>query len=143
MATGGSDPFRDGVRAVTGILGALKDAIEEQFDDLRAQGDLAPDKAREAARSTMRKAQETVDEMRDRLDFVTRREFDALRIQVEELTRRLDAHQGSPQHAAGGASQPAEAPDGPTSPPPDATDHSDGPEPSTDDGRHDFHVEGE
>jgi polyhydroxyalkanoate synthesis regulator phasin len=86
-----SDPFREGVRAITGILGALKDAIEETFDDLRQQGDLSPEKARDAARSTMKRAQEAVDDVRDRLDFVSRREFDALRAEVGELRRRLDA----------------------------------------------------
>jgi hypothetical protein len=142
MATGGSDPFREGVRAVTGLLGALKDALEEQFEDLRAQSDLAPDKAREAARSTMRKAQETVDEMRDRLDFVPRREFDALKAEVEALARRLDAHQGGPAHAdadgpkpeGGGTSRPAD--------PADAGGPS-GDETSVEDGSHDFHIEGE
>jgi polyhydroxyalkanoate synthesis regulator phasin len=84
------DPIRDGVRAITGILGALKDAIEETFDDLRQQGDLSPEKARDAARSTMRRAQDAVDDVRDRLDFVSRREFDTLRDEVAELRRRLD-----------------------------------------------------
>jgi polyhydroxyalkanoate synthesis regulator phasin len=98
------DPFREGVRAITGILGALKDAIEETFDDLRQQGDLSPEKAREAARSTMRKAQDAVDDVRDRLDFVSRREFDALRVEVAELKARLDA--ASPP-AAGNASDSA------------------------------------
>lgn len=85
-----SDPIREGVRAVTGILGALKDAIEETFDELKQQGDLSPEKAREAARSTMKRAQDAVDDVRDRLDFVSRREFDALRAEVGELRRRLD-----------------------------------------------------
>lgn len=143
MATGRSDPFRDGVRAVTGILGALKDAIEEQFDDLRAQGDLAPDKAREAARSTMRKAQETVDEMRDRLDFVPRREFDALKAEVEALTRRLDAHQGAPGHAAADSVADQAASDTAEPPVSDATVEPRPAEKPTEDDPHDFHIEGE
>ena len=100
------DPFREGVRAITGILGALKDAIEETFDDLRQQGDLSPEKAREAARSTMRRAQDAVDDVRDRLDLVSRREFDALREEVAELKRRLDASRPS---AAGSAAPAAES----------------------------------
>ena len=90
-----NDPFREGVRAVTGFLGALKDAIEEQFDELRESGDLSPERAREAARSTMRKAQDTVEDVKDRLDFVTRREFDDLREEVAALRRQLAAHAGS------------------------------------------------
>jgi polyhydroxyalkanoate synthesis regulator phasin len=89
------DPFREGVRAITGILGALKDAIEETFDELRQEGDLSPERAREAARSTVRKAQEAVDDVRDRLDFVPRREFEQLREEVAELRQRLDALRGS------------------------------------------------
>lgn len=96
-----SDPFREGVRAVTGFLGALKDAIEESFDDLREKGDLSPERAKEAARSTMKKAQETMDEMRDRLDFVTQKEFDALRDEVAALRKELEAHR-----AAGGTAHP-------------------------------------
>jgi polyhydroxyalkanoate synthesis regulator phasin len=87
-----ADPFRDGVRAVTGVLGALKDAIEETFDELRERGDISPERAREAARSTVKKAQEAVDDVRGRLDFVSRREFDDLRAEVEALRLRLDAH---------------------------------------------------
>jgi polyhydroxyalkanoate synthesis regulator phasin len=107
------DPFREGVRAITGILGALRDAIEETFDDLKQQGDLSPEKAKEAARSTMRRAQEAVDDMRDRVDFVSRRDFDALRDEVAELRRRLDTMGGTPPASAGGP-----PPDGPGSTPP-------------------------
>ena len=117
------DPFREGVRAITGILGALRDAIEESFDDLKQQGDLSPEKAKEAARSTMRRAQEAVDDMRGRVDFVPRREFDALREEVAELRRRLDAAGAS---SAAGATPPPPAsppPGGPAGPPPP----SDGP----------------
>jgi polyhydroxyalkanoate synthesis regulator phasin len=91
-----SDPFREGVRAITGILGALKDAIEETFDDLKQQGEISPEKAKEAARSTMRRAQEAVDDVRDRIDFVSRRDFDALREEVAELRRRLDTMGAAP-----------------------------------------------
>jgi polyhydroxyalkanoate synthesis regulator phasin len=98
-----NDPFREGVRAVTGFLGALKDAIEEQFDELRESGDLSPERAREAARSTMRKAQDTVEDVKDRLDFVTRREFDDLREEVAALRRQLDAHAATAHTTPGGA----------------------------------------
>jgi polyhydroxyalkanoate synthesis regulator phasin len=100
------DPFREGVRAITGILGALKDAVEETFDELRQQGDLSPERAREAARSTVRRAQEAVDDVRDRLDFVPRREFDLLREEVAELRRRLDALGGSAGPSTGDTTPP-------------------------------------
>jgi polyhydroxyalkanoate synthesis regulator phasin len=97
--------FREGVRTVAGILGALKDAVEESFDELRARGDLSPERAREAARATMQRAQEELDSVRDRLDFVSRREFDALRAEVDTLRARLDAHSHPHTHAQGGATQ--------------------------------------
>lgn len=94
------DNLREGVRTVAGILGALKDAIEESFDELRQRGDLSPERAREAARSTMQRAQEEMDSMRERFDFVTRRELDALRAEVDALRARLDAHAQGGQHHA-------------------------------------------
>ena len=84
--------LREGVRTVAGILGALKDAVEESFDELRARGDLSPERAREAARATMQRAQEELENVRERFDFVSRKEFDALRAEVDALRARLDAH---------------------------------------------------
>ena len=81
--------LREGVRALTGILGAFKDAVEESFEDLRARGDLSPEAAREAARSTMKRAQEGMGDMRDRLDFVTRKEYEELRAEVDMLKQRM------------------------------------------------------
>lgn len=86
------DNLREGVRTVAGILGALKDAVEESFDELRQRGDLSPERAKEAARATVQRAQEEMEGMRDRLDFVSRKELDALRAEVDALRVRLDAH---------------------------------------------------
>jgi polyhydroxyalkanoate synthesis regulator phasin len=104
--------LRDGVRAIFGVVGALKDAIEETFQELLDQGELSPERAREAAPSTVKRAQDTVEDMRDRLDFITRREFDELRAEVEQLRRALDA-----QSAAGATQATTPAPE-PTAPPP-------------------------
>jgi len=104
------DAFREGVRAVTGILGALRDAVEQTFDDLREKGDLSPERAREAARDTMRRAQEAVDEVRERLEFVPRREFEELRAEVAALRQELEAHRSQAVHHThsneGGSSTP-------------------------------------
>lgn len=104
--------IRDGMRAIVGVVGALKDAIEETFQELLDQGELSPERAREAARSTVKRAQDTVDEMRDRLDFVTRREFESLRDQVAALERQLQEHRaaGGGADAAAAAAPPAAAP---------------------------------
>lgn len=100
------DAFREGVRSVAGVLGAVVETLEQTFADLREGGDLSPDRAREAARSTVKKAQEAVEDLRDRVDFVTRREFDELRAEVASLRAAVDAL-GGPPAAAGdaGASQ--------------------------------------
>lgn len=95
------DNIREGVRTVAGILGALKDAVEETFDDLRTHGDLSPERAREAARATMQRAQDELEGMRERFDFVSRRELDALRAEVEALRARLDAHSHPHTHEGG------------------------------------------
>lgn len=92
------DAFREGVRAITGILGALRDAVEQTFDDLREKGDLSPERAREAARDTMRRAQEAVEDVRERLELVPRREFEELRAEVAALRRELETHREQPVH---------------------------------------------
>ncbi len=97
------DNLREGVRTVAGILGALKDAVEETFDDLRAHGDLSPERAREAARATMQRAQEEMENMRERFDFVSRRDFDALRAEVDALRARVESHSHPHTHEAGGS----------------------------------------
>lgn len=95
---GGTDPgdtLRDGVRAVTGILGAFKDAIEQTFNDLSESGDISPERARDAARDAMKRAQDSVDDMRGRLDFVPRREFDALKAEVATLRAQVERQHGT------------------------------------------------
>lgn len=97
--------LKEGVRAVTGILAALKDAIEETIDDIKVRGDLDPNRAKQAAKDTMNRAQEKFDEMKERVDFVPRKEYDALRAEVEALRARVAAletrHAGPHGHAHG------------------------------------------
>jgi polyhydroxyalkanoate synthesis regulator phasin len=83
--------IKEGVRAVTGILAALKDAIEETIDDIKVRGDLDPDRAKQAAKDTMNRAQEKFDEMRERVDFVPRKEYEALRAEIDALRARVAA----------------------------------------------------
>lgn len=95
--------IKEGVRAVTGMLAALKDAIEETIEDLKERGDLSPERAKQAAKDTMKRAQDAVEDMRERVDFVPRKEFDALRAEVEALRVRVGTleskHAGQPGHA--------------------------------------------
>ncbi|HUE76410.1 MAG TPA: hypothetical protein VMM83_00585 [Longimicrobiales bacterium] len=91
---GVGDEVRDGIRAGLGILGALKDAVEETVQDMLDRGELSPDRAREAVRTTMDRAQAAFDDARTRLDFVPRREFEALQAEVAALRLRLDGLEG-------------------------------------------------
>jgi polyhydroxyalkanoate synthesis regulator phasin len=88
------DAAREWVRATTGILAAFKEAIEETIDEMRERGDVAPERAKEAVRSTMRKAQQAVEDTRERLDFAPRRELDELRSEVADLRRRVTELEG-------------------------------------------------
>jgi polyhydroxyalkanoate synthesis regulator phasin len=117
-----ADGLRDGMRAVVGVLGAFKEAIEQTFEELKQQGELSPERAKRAAQSTMRRAQETVDEVRDRLDFVSRREFDELRADMERMRAEI-------QELRGGGSG-SQAPEGSKEGPMDssATHAADGPD---------------
>jgi polyhydroxyalkanoate synthesis regulator phasin len=97
------DTFREGVRAVSGIIGAFKDAIEDTFRELSDRGDIAPDRARDAARDAMRRAQEAVEDMRTRVDFITRREYDALKKEIDELRAQVERHMSHGTHHSHGA----------------------------------------
>ncbi len=83
------DEVREGIRAGIGILSAVKDAIEETVEDMMDRGELSQDRAREAVRTTMERAQAAFDDARTRLEFVPRREFDELAEDVAELRRRV------------------------------------------------------
>jgi polyhydroxyalkanoate synthesis regulator phasin len=97
--------IKEGVRAVTGILAALKDAIEETIDDIKVRGDLDPNRAKQAAKDTMNRAQTAFDEMRERVDFVPRKEFDALRAEGDALRARVAALETKHAGPHGGAQE--------------------------------------
>ena len=105
------DAIREGVRALTGVLGAFKDAIEQTFDDLSKRGDLTPERARESASDAMKRVQDAFDEMRGRVDFVTRREFDALKQEISELRAYIERHTSQRTHQPD-AVPPGDAPRG-------------------------------
>jgi polyhydroxyalkanoate synthesis regulator phasin len=115
------DEVREGIRAGIGILSALKDAIEETVQDMTDRGELSQERAREAVRTTMERAQEAFEEARWRLDFVPRREFEALKAEVADLRARIARHEtvghglGAEDHPPSEADQPGMGGDIPVS----------------------------
>jgi polyhydroxyalkanoate synthesis regulator phasin len=81
--------IKEGVRAVTGILAALRDAIEETIGDIKERGDLDPDRVKQAAKDTMHRAEGAFEDMKERVDFVARKDFEALRAELEALRTRV------------------------------------------------------
>ncbi|HYH83547.1 MAG TPA: hypothetical protein VEX86_27380 [Longimicrobium sp.] len=84
----------EGIRAGIGILAAFKDALEETIDEAVERNEINPDRAKTALTGALGRAQGVFDEVRERIDVVPRKEFDALRAEVEELRRRLDRLDG-------------------------------------------------
>ncbi len=87
---GTREKVSDGIRQGLGVLSAFKDALEETIQEARDRGDLSPERAKEALRSAMTRAQEAAGEARERFDFVPRADFDELRERVEECRVRLE-----------------------------------------------------
>jgi polyhydroxyalkanoate synthesis regulator phasin len=81
--------IKEGVRAVTGILAALRDAIEETIGDIKERGDLDPERVKQAAKDTMHRAEGAFEDMKERVDFVPRKDFDAMRAELEALRVRV------------------------------------------------------
>lgn len=95
-----SGGIAEGIRTGIGMLAAFKDALEETLEEAIARGDLSPERARSVVRDTASRVQSTLDEARERLEVVSRRDFDALRREVEELRARLDRAEGLPTDAS-------------------------------------------
>lgn len=84
----------DGIRTGIGVLTAFKDALEETIDEAIARGDLSPERAKTLARDAAGRLQDSLGEVRERLDVVPRKEFDALSLEVEQLRLRIEALEG-------------------------------------------------
>jgi polyhydroxyalkanoate synthesis regulator phasin len=81
----------DGITQGIGVLSAFKDALEETINEARERGDLSSDRAKEAMKGALSRAQEAAEGARERLDFVTQRDFDALGDVVEGIRARVAA----------------------------------------------------
>ncbi|UCC26297.1 MAG: hypothetical protein JSU98_04180 [Gemmatimonadales bacterium] len=85
-----------------GVLSAFKEALEETISEARERGDLSADRAREAMKSAVERARDATSDARDRFDFVTQAEFDALVRRVRELEERMDPSKARPEGDATG-----------------------------------------
>ena len=81
----------DGIRQGIGVLSAFKDALEETINEARERGDLSSDRAKEVMKGALHKAQEAAEGARERLDFVTQKDFEGLTSAVDALKERVGA----------------------------------------------------
>ena len=99
--------IKEGLKAGLGILSALKEALEETFEEVMKERDFGPDRARDAFKETVKRAQDAMDGAKDRLDFVPRKDFDALRAQVDALRQQMELHLSAAVHHSHGPVDPA------------------------------------
>jgi len=85
------DKVSDGIKQGIGVLTAFKDALEETINEARERGDLSSERAKEVMKDALHKAHEAAEGARDRLDFVSQKEFDGLAAGVERIKERLGA----------------------------------------------------
>lgn len=114
---GKREGFSEGVRQGLGVLSAFKEAIEETLSEVRERGDLSPERARAAMKDALHRAQAVAGEARERVDFVGRKEFDALKERVDELWNRMSS-QGGGSATGSGSDSAGETGGAGTTPPP-------------------------
>ncbi len=78
-----------GIRQGLGVLSAFKEALEETIQEARDRGDFSTERAKEAMKGALSKAQTAAAEARERLDFVSQNEFDALQRAVGAIVERV------------------------------------------------------
>jgi polyhydroxyalkanoate synthesis regulator phasin len=93
--TGGLGGIGEGLRTGVGVLNAFREAIEETVSEaLESGGDVTPDRAKAMMREAAQRVQSSFEETRERLDFVSRREFDELRREIADLRAQIAALHG-------------------------------------------------
>jgi polyhydroxyalkanoate synthesis regulator phasin len=113
---GGIGGIGEGIRTGVGVLNAFREAIEETISEaMEGSGEVTPERARALMKEATQRVQHSLEETRERLDLVARRELEELRREVDSLRARVVALEG-------GAGAPAELL-GDASEGPDAGDH--------------------
>jgi len=101
-----SSGLSTGVKAGLGVLQAFVEAVQETLQETLARHDVNAEQARQRLREASQRLQATLDEWRERVDFVPRREFEQLQAEVAQLRQELQALRQarvgrSGDHAAG------------------------------------------
>src|SRR5688500_4563279 len=86
----------DGIRTGIGILNAFREAIEETLEEAVKRGELSPERAGNAVRDAAQRVQDSFEGARDRFDFVSRREYDDLKSELDALRARVSRLEGGP-----------------------------------------------
>ena len=94
----GRTSIGEGLRAGIGVLAAFREAIEETIEEAVQKNDLNSERAKSALSGALERAQDVFEDVRERVEMVPRRDFDALKAEVEELRRRLDRLDGGAGH---------------------------------------------
>jgi polyhydroxyalkanoate synthesis regulator phasin len=109
---GGLGGIGEGLRTGVGVLNAFREAIEETVSEaLESGGDVSPERAKALMRDAAQRVQNSFEETRERLDFVSRREFEELRREIADLRAQIAALHGGEVIASPSASSDAPASD--------------------------------
>jgi polyhydroxyalkanoate synthesis regulator phasin len=99
--TGGRGGIGEGLRTGVGVLNAFREAIEETVSEaMEAGGDVTPDRAKALMREAAQRVQSSFEETRERLDFVSRREFEELRREIADVRAQIAGLHGGEAIAA-------------------------------------------
>lgn len=90
----------DGLKQGLGALSAMRDAIEETISEARDRGDLSAERAKTAMRRALDRAQNAAGDARERFDFPTQKDFDALVARVEAIENHLGLDPPAPEAGA-------------------------------------------
>jgi polyhydroxyalkanoate synthesis regulator phasin len=98
----------DGIKQGIGVLSAFKDALEETIQDARKRGDLSSERAKGVMKDALGRAQAAASGARERLDFVTQSELEALRGEIRALANRVELLEGRSSGPARATGEPPE-----------------------------------
>jgi polyhydroxyalkanoate synthesis regulator phasin len=88
------DTLGEGLRTGVGVLNAFREALQETVTEAMEGGEMSPEGARKLMKDAADRVQHSLEDARERLDWVTHRELDELRREVAELRGRVATLEG-------------------------------------------------